>query len=124
GLSSQLFARYTGSRDEDTGHDLPYFPRWQGGFRWDYVNRAGIRAGLAATYVGRRRDVQFVGDPGRQLGGYTAIELRLRWQQAPRVNYFVQVTDLFDRSPAFYAGFPSAGRIILAGVDFRFSGGR
>ncbi len=119
GLTARLFGRVTGSRDEANGRELPYLPSWQAGARWDYVNRAGIRLGLGLTYIGPRRDALFPDDAGRRLGGYLSTDARLQWQQNLHLNYFVQVSDLFNRSASFYSGYPNSGRTILAGIDFR-----
>lgn len=118
-LTTRVFARYTGTRDRETGKELPYFPRWQSGIRWDFVNRAGIRARLGVTYIGRRLDVQAPDDRGRHLGGFFSTDFRVSWQQNLHVNYFVQLDDLFDRGASFYGGYPAGGRSFLVGIDLR-----
>jgi tetratricopeptide (TPR) repeat protein len=118
-LTSRLFARYTQTHDQETGGELPYFPRLQGGWRLDYVNRAGFAAQLGATIIGSRRDITDLNDPGRTLAGFVTADARVSWQQTLRRSYFLQVTDLFDHGPAFYRGFPGAGRTIFGGIQLR-----
>ena len=84
------------------------------------MNRAGIRAQIGTTYIGNRLNQQALGGPTNRLGGYFSTDIRVSWQQNLHLNYFLQVSDLFDRGPSFFGGFPTSGRSVLGGIDFRF----
>lgn len=120
-LTRSLTARVYGLFQETNsgGEQLPYFPRWSAGARLDYLDRSGFRSYLAANYVGQRRHIPFVGGPGRMLGGFVSVDFRLEYQFDIRRSVFLELRDLLDRSPAFYSGYPTQGRTIIAGVEIR-----
>jgi hypothetical protein len=119
GLSLRAFARYTGTHD-DGGGDLPYIPRVSAGVQTNYVHRSGVRAQLALTYQGPRPGGQSAFGRQEDLAGYVQTDVRISWQQNLHLNYFLQVSDLFDRGDAFFHAYPGAGRSIWGGVDVRF----
>jgi tetratricopeptide (TPR) repeat protein len=120
GLSLRLFSRIQGTNSLVSSGSLPYFPNWTSGARLDYLDRRGIRAFLALSHVGSREHRDFPDGPERQLGSYLTVDLRVSWQQDLHRNYFLQVNDLFDRSPDFYRNYHTAGRTLFGGVEFRF----
>ena len=119
-LSLRLFSRLQETNSLSSPGNLPYFPRWTSGARLDYLDRRGIRAYLALNHVGTREHRDFPDGPERQLGSYLTADLRVSWQQDLHRNYFLQVNDLFDRSPDFYRNYHTAGRTLFGGVEFRF----
>ena len=119
-ITGRVFARHQRTNALQGGAELPYFPRWEAGVRFDYVDTNGVRGALTLHYVGRRNHIDFVGGPTTRLGGFVTLDFRVELQLDLRNNLFLEVRDLFDRGPAFYSGYPSNGRTLLGGVDRRF----
>ena len=119
-LTGRVFGKFQETNSLDAPGHLPYFPRWQTEARIDYLGRNGIRSFLAARYTGSRVHRDAFSGPERNLGGYVTADFRLTWQETLRRAWFVQVTDLFDRSADFYRGYHTAGRTLFGGVELRF----
>jgi outer membrane receptor protein involved in Fe transport len=126
-FSGRLFARYQSTVDRESNRELPYFPRWQGGIRLDYLDRAGWRNFLALTYVGRRAGRggplgggRAPGAASGKLAGFPLLDLRLARQLSLRQSLFLQINNLLDREYEVYEGYPESGRSVQAGVEYRF----
>jgi tetratricopeptide (TPR) repeat protein len=122
-FSVRLFVRYADTEDRATGQELPYFSNWQGGLRFDYLNRAGWRGFLALTQEGPRvtLDTRSLDpDARRRLAGSTLVDLRIARQLDTLHSLFVQVSNLLDRDRAPFEGYPASGRTILGGIEYRF----
>jgi outer membrane receptor protein involved in Fe transport len=100
-----------------TGTEWPYSPEWQAGGRLDYISPTGLRIGLEAVTVGRRFH-----DPenAEMVGGYSLLNLYIKYQRDLRQDYFVTVTNLTGREYESFARFPQPGRTALAGINYRF----
>jgi tetratricopeptide (TPR) repeat protein len=115
-LTGRVWARFQSTSDASAG-ELPYFPDWQGGFRFDYLDRSGWRAGLDTTWVGSR----FADSENtRRVSSFLLVGLRLEKQLTLRNSLFIQINNLFNRSYARYEGYPEAGRTIIGGLGWRF----
>jgi len=121
-LTGRAWVRWQSSRGDfpnlqasDT--EWPYSPEWQTGGRLDYINAHGLRIGLEATSIGRR-----FGDPKntQRVDGYVLLNLRVQYQRNIHENYFVSVTNLTGQDYETFAGFPQAGRAVLAGLEYRY----
>ena len=120
-VSARAFGRYQHSRVARGrgSQEIPYLPKWVTGFRVDYVDTNGIRGFVRVNQIGSRRHIGFVGSPGRTLGSYTTVDVRLDWQMDIKRNFFIEVRDLFDGGPSYFGGFPGNGRTIIGGIDVR-----
>jgi tetratricopeptide (TPR) repeat protein len=116
-VTGRVWVRYQETSDRATGLDLPYFADWQGGLRFDYLDRAGWRGALGATWIGSR---YVDSENSRRLGGFFLLDLRLSRQIGLRQNLYVQVNNLLGRRYQRYEGYPEAGRTISGGVEWRF----
>ena len=85
-------------------------------FDRDYIDESGLRVGLEGQWVGERRH-----DPQntQRVGGYPLVNLRAVYQPNLRQEYFVDVTNLTDRSYQTFAGFPQPGRSVFGGLRYR-----
>jgi outer membrane receptor protein involved in Fe transport len=119
-LALRVFGRLQDTSSKSSPGELPYIPRWTAGGRLDYQDRRGIRSFAAVNYIGSRVHQEFIGGPVQSLSGYLSVDFRVSWQENLHRNYFIQVTDLFDRGAANYRGYPSAGRTLVGGIEFRF----
>jgi tetratricopeptide (TPR) repeat protein len=115
-LTGRTWLRYQTATDR-AAKELPYFPGWQGGFRFDYLDASGWRAMLNTTWVGSRYADS---DNTRKLGGFFLADLRVSKQIGLRQNLFLQINNLFNRSYQRYEGYPEAGRTVLGGVEWRW----
>jgi tetratricopeptide (TPR) repeat protein len=99
------------------GTDWPYIPEWQAGSRLDYIDRSGLRVGLEGIWVGRR-----FADPQnlRRVASHPLFNLGVQYQRNLHENYFINVLNLAGRDYETFAGFPQAGRTVVAGIDYRF----
>lgn len=117
-LTFGAWARYTDSRDDDSGGtDLPYHPRYAGQARLDYLDEAGWQIGAAWTYIGER-----FADPANslELGSYNVLSLSLARQLNLHTFVFVNVENLLDREYEFFRHYPEAGTQVAGGVRYRF----
>jgi tetratricopeptide (TPR) repeat protein len=115
-LTGRVWARYQTTSDASAG-ELPYFPDWQGGFQFDYLDRSGWRAGLGTTWVGSRFADR---ENTNRLSGFLLVDLRLEKQLTLRHSLFVQINNLLNRSYARFDGYPEARRTIIGGLAWRF----
>jgi tetratricopeptide (TPR) repeat protein len=115
-LTGRLWARYQSTSDASAG-ELPYFPDWQAGIRFDYLDRSGWRAGLDTTWVGSRFADR---ENSRRMGSFVVVDLRLEKQLTLRNSLFIQINNLFNRSYTRYDGYPEAGRTVIGGLNWRF----
>jgi len=99
------------------GTEWPYAPKWQAGGRLDYIDTNGFRIGLETAWVGSRfHDPQNT----QRVGGYPLVNLHIQYQPNLRQKYFVELANLTARDYETFAGFPAAGRTILAGAEYRY----
>ncbi len=100
-----------------TGMTWPYSPRWQAGWRLDYITPRGLTVGLDASWVGSR---YHNAQNWQSVGGYALANLRVQYQRTMQENYFLQVGNLLGHPYDTFLGFPQPGRSVSGGVVYRF----
>lgn len=90
----------TNTRNRDTGEELLRRARHKVGTELRYALSERALARLGVFYVGRRLDNDFGSYPASSvtLGGYTTVNLSASYTLSPRMELFVRVDNLFDRS--------------------------
>ena len=117
-LSADAWFRYTSSENTDLAdNQIPFIPRTLGQLRLTYEDQRGLEAWLALVHTGRRY-ADFANT--QELGSYGALNAHLAKQFNLHTKAFVDVADLFDRRPAFWQGYPTAGRRVKVGLKYRF----
>lgn len=116
-LSAGVQALWVDSQDEATGLELPYQPQLQGLVRLDYLDPNGWRGSLVLNHVGRRYADQ---TETTRLGSFSTWDLLLARQQSLHTDLFLSVENLFDQENGYWQSYPSAGRKLRAGVEYRF----
>lgn len=118
-LTGAVQVTYTDSKDEATGRDLPYTPRWRGSAGMYYKDPNGWRVEALWKYVGSRWHLGPGGATAR-AGGYSTVDLYVSRQLSTAWEVFVHGTNIFDREYCHWLGFPELGRHIAIGFEYRF----
>lgn len=117
-LTASAWARYTDSENRDAGGlGIPYRPEFSSRAGLEYTGRSGLRARANWLRVGNR-----YGDIANaaKLGSYDVVDLWAAYQVDLQTDVFLTVDDVFDEGAAFWQGYPSRGRTVRGGVEFRF----
>jgi hypothetical protein len=114
-LSGRVFARFLDA-DSPNG-TLPYHARTRAGGELDYVDKTGIRAGLAFEWVSARfaDEANTIRVPSFVLG-----RLRLAKQFDLHTNVFVEINNVLDRDFQRWHGYPEPGTTFLGGLEYRY----
>jgi tetratricopeptide (TPR) repeat protein len=117
-LSVGAWARYTDSENNDAGGpDIPFQPKVLGLARLDYLSPSGLRASARWRYIGSRyADLT----NATKAGAYDVLDLAAACQMNLHTDLFLGVDNVLDETAGFYPGYPSRGRWIHGGVEYRF----
>ena len=117
-LSADAWFRYTDSQNTNLAdNQIPFIPRTLAQLRLTYEDQRGLESWLALVDTGRRY-ADFANM--QELGSYGALNAHLAKQFNIHTKMFVDVADLFDRRPASWQGYPTAGRRVKVGLNYRF----
>jgi tetratricopeptide (TPR) repeat protein len=117
-LSADAWFRYSKSENSDVADNrIPFIPRTLGQLRLTYEDQRGLEWWLAFVHTGRRF-ADFANT--QELGSYSTFNMHLAKQFNLHTKAFIDVTDLFDRRPAFWSDYPTAGRRAKVGLKYRF----
>jgi outer membrane receptor protein involved in Fe transport len=116
-LSAGVWVRYTDSENDDTGLEIPYEPEITGAFSLNYLDSRGWRIGADWSYIGSRyADLA----NATKLGSFNTLNLRAARQLSLQTDVFITVENLLDEEDGIWQGYPSRGRNVKAGVEYRF----
>jgi len=119
-LSGQ--ASRIGSENE-AGADEVRVPDWTASVSLDWASqaRAGLRAGLAADYVGAQDDFDFAAFPARRvsLDPYVLVSATASIPITPRLAVTLRGDNLLDEAATDVFGFNTAGAGVFLGVRIR-----
>ncbi len=114
-------AAYRQTRADGTSR-APYEPRFLADAAFNYLSPHGHKLGL----VFRHRGDFFADETGvfagarPRFGAQTYVDLLLAHEPSVRGEFFVSLTNLFDRTELQFNGFPLLGRRLVAGYTRRF----
>lgn len=104
-----------------TGQSLLRRPKHAGNFVISYV-RARWGADLAGTFVGRRRDSDFLGLGIDHAAGYGRVDVGGWFALGSRVNVYASLTNALNNHYEEVVGYPALGSNFRAGMRFRIGG--
>lgn len=123
-LSDQVSLGASASRIEstnDTGTAEIRVPDWTGGVQlaWDSGTEQGIRAGLAADYVGAQGDFDFGSFRRVELDPYWLVSATIDLPVSDRVSLTLRGTNLLDQTTTDVFGYQQPGAGLLFGLRVR-----
>jgi outer membrane cobalamin receptor len=77
---------------------------------------------LAGSFVGRRKDSDFLGFGVDHAAGYVRVDLGGWYTLSSRVTAYVNVGNIFDKQYQEVVGYPALGTNFRAGMRFRIGG--
>ncbi|HSZ00495.1 MAG TPA: TonB-dependent receptor [Terriglobales bacterium] len=77
---------------------------------------------LAGSFVGRRKDSDFLGFGVDHAAGYVRVDLGGWYALSSRVTAYVNVGNIFDKQYQEVVGYPALGTNFRAGMRFRIGG--
>jgi outer membrane receptor protein involved in Fe transport len=77
---------------------------------------------LAGSFVGRRKDSDFLGFGIDHAAGYVRVDLGGWYALTSRVTAYVNVGNIFDKQYQEVVGYPALGTNFRAGMRFRIGG--
>ncbi len=110
----------SGAIKVEPGDRIPAIPAHTLKLRAEYLagDTGSIGASLVAASAAYARGDENNRDAGGRVPGYAVVNLDARWQPHPRVEFFLQVDNLFDRR---YATFAVLGRDFFTGPGRSFA---
>ncbi len=122
GANADLRVDYTFIRAEDgvTGRDLLRRPKHKASARLSTTPWEDVRLGVAATYIGRRLDVDAVSFANKRTGAFTTVDAHGSYDVTPAVRAFARITNLFGERYEEPDGFNQPGRAAFIGLSARF----
>jgi outer membrane receptor protein involved in Fe transport len=96
---------------------VPFQPTLVSLVRLDYISPSGLRAGARWRHIGSRyADLA----NATKIGPYEVLDLSAAYQVDLRTDLFVGIDNVLNEDDGFYPGYPSRGRWIRGGVEYRF----
>jgi len=79
-------------------------------------------ANLAGSFVGRRKDADFIGFGIDHAAGYVRVDIGGWYALTSRVTAYVNIGNIFDKQYQEVVGYPALGTNFRAGMRFRIGG--
>lgn len=115
-LSARLDYAHTRAQDRASGEELRRRPLNKATLGLDYQATAKLGLRAETIYVDRRYDTDAVAFTRILRPSYTLTNVAARYQIDPRWQYFLRVSNLFDRDYEEPDGFGQPGRGFFTGV--------
>ncbi|MBM3500716.1 MAG: TonB-dependent receptor, partial [Armatimonadetes bacterium] len=117
-LSVGGWVRYTDSSSEGSGGlEVPFQPRLLALAHLDYIAESGLRATARWRHIGSRY-IDLAND--READAYNLFDLAAAYQVDLHTDLFLSLENVLDERDGFYPGYPSRGRTVRGGVEYRF----
>ena len=105
--------------ESSTEEPLRDEPDWQAGVSVDAKLPKKIRASATTLWVGRRYDFQLPAPAIDSVGGYSATNLILSYDEFRHVTMFARIDNVLNTRFHEYLGFPNPGIACRVGVTYR-----
>ncbi len=107
---------YTHAENRDLDEDLLRRPKHRITAKLELRPLDAGTLSLAATYTGRRKDIDARSFENRTMAGYTTVHVAGTFRLTPRLDLFARVENLLDREYRDPDGFESRPRALFAGI--------
>jgi vitamin B12 transporter len=87
-----------------------------------FANFRRVNVTFAGYFTGRRTDSDFLGLGLTRTAGYARFDLAANYALSKGVSVYARATNLFDKQYQDALGYPSLGRDVRVGVNYRFGG--
>lgn len=106
----------------DGANRAPYEPRFFGDVAFNYLSPRGNKLGLILRHRGEffADTTSVLGGARPRFGGQTYVDLLLAHEPSVRGEFFLSLSNLFNRAELQFNGFPTPGRRLIGGYTRRF----